>query len=307
MSFGGPVSKQDEITIQSMDWCSDTPPSLAGSREGPDSQRNDVKDSSIPMSTRWAAVLLSVPLLLIAVAAIVSGLLLRSHVSNWLSLAAFVTSAFFFLSGVVVPLGVIREKNLEREAKKHCNDDNEDLNWALSSIEDHTLKGLAWVNVKQLRTFTFIAQRQARMSYYASLVAAAIALLVITTGAAVVISLPTTAAQVTAGALATTAAALSGFFVRTFLSTYKMASRQMSYYYGQPLVHCYLLHGERLAREAGKHFGDAAEFSLLQELISASIKSSASAQHHLLNMQELEYKRHGTGSGRRPKKPQPGR
>jgi hypothetical protein len=232
--------------------------------------------------------LLSVPLLLIAAAAAVSGLLLRSHVSSWLDLAAFVTSAFFFLSGVVVPLGVIREKNLEREARKHCDDDNEDLRWALSGIEDHTLKGLAWVNVKQLRTFTFIAQRQARMSYYASLVAAAISLLVLTTGAAVVISLPTTAAQVTAGALATTGAALSGFFARTFLSTYKMASRQMSYYYGQPLVHCYLLHGERLAREAGKRFGDAAEFSLLQELIDASIKASASAQHHLLSMQELK-------------------
>ena len=114
-----PVSRQDEITIDSMAWCSDSPPSLEGSQESPGRQENGPNGSFIPTSTRWAAVLLSVPLLLIAAAAAVSGLLLRSHVSSWLDLAAFVTSAFFFLSGVVVPLGVIREKNLEREARKH--------------------------------------------------------------------------------------------------------------------------------------------------------------------------------------------
>jgi hypothetical protein len=42
---------------------------------------------------------------------------------------------------------------------------------------------LAWFNLKQLRTFTAIAQRQTRMSYYASITAAAVAFLVLTSGA----------------------------------------------------------------------------------------------------------------------------
>jgi hypothetical protein len=80
----------------------------------------------------------------------------------------------------MVPLGVIRESSLQTQERKKCDDDCEDLYWALGKIGDHTLKGLASVNFKQLRVFTVIAQRQARMSYYASLVAAAVSLLVLT-------------------------------------------------------------------------------------------------------------------------------
>ena len=271
------MSSQNEIITQAEASCSDTPPSLDGFKESPTAKR-------VPRAAR----LLSALLLLIAVAAAVGGgLLIGSHTSSWLALAAFVTSAFFFISGVVVPLGVIREGSLETEEKESCLKDCKDLYWALERIEDHTLKGLAWINFKQLRTFAVIAQRQARMSYYASLVAAAISFLVLTSGAAVAIGLPTTTAKVAAGALATAGTVLSGFFVKTFLNAYQMASSQMSYYYGQPLVHCYLLHAERLAREAGEHVGDEAELCLLQEVIDASIKAGADAQDHLFSMQML--------------------
>jgi hypothetical protein len=149
---------------------------------------------------------------------------------------------------------------------------------------------LAWFNLKQLRTFTAIAQRQTRMSYYASITAAAVAFLVLTSGAAVAICLPTTAAKITAGTLATVGTVLSGFLAKTFLRAYQMASRQMSYYYGQPLVHCYLLHAEWLALETGERFGGEAELHLWHEVINASIKASAHAQDHLLSMQDINAK-----------------
>jgi hypothetical protein len=274
---------------------SDAPPStrrfeesqLCGSNEGRAGQRMHL-----------AASLLSATLLLIAAALTGGGVwLLRSHASDWLAPAAFVTGVFFFICGAVVPLGIIRENGVQTEEKKNCESDCEDLWWALKGIGDHTLTGLAWVNFRQLRMFTVIAQRQARMSYYASLVAAAISLLVLTSGAAVAIGLPATSAKVTAGALATAGTVLSGFLVKTFLRAYQMASRQMSYYYGQPLVHCYLLHAEWLAREARKNFGDGAGLSLWREVVDASIKASASAQEHLLSMQECESKRQSKASG----------
>ena len=70
-----------------------------------------------------------------------------------------------------------------------------------------------------------------------------------------------------------------------------MASRQMSYYYGQPLVHCYLLHAQWLVTATGNRFGNEAELHLWHELIGASLKASAHAQDHLLTMQELDTKR----------------
>ena len=78
-----------------------------------------------------------------------------------------------------------------------------------------------------------------------------------------------------------------------------MASRQMSYYYGQPLVHCYLLHAQWLASEAHGHSGDqAGSFPFWEKVVDASITASASAQAHLLSMQEPDPARRGAGSAR---------
>jgi hypothetical protein len=118
---------------------------------------------------------------------------------------------------------------------------------------------------KQLRAFTVIARKQARMSYYASLIVAAISLLVLIAGAAVAIGSPTTSAQVIAGVLATAGTALSGLLAKIFLRAFQMASRQMSYYYGQSLVHCFLLHAEWLASEAGKDVSDTGKVRLMEK------------------------------------------
>jgi hypothetical protein len=288
------VSGDHELTVKADVLGEDVPPSIACLKERQTAEGRPVA----------AATLLPASLLIIAVAATAGGVsLLRSPGSSWLAPAAFVTGSFFFIASAVVLLGVIRERSLETEEKRACERDCVDLYWALNGIEDRTLKGLAWVNFKQLRAFTGIAQRQARMSYYASLAAAAISLLVLTTGAAVAIGLPVTTAKVTAGALAAAGTVLSGFLVKTFLKAYQMASRQMSYYYGQPLVHCYLLHAEWLASEARQQFGDKEGLSLLQEVIDASIKAGTDAQDHLLRMQEHDFERRRTRSAHRPTTP----
>jgi hypothetical protein len=290
------VSVDNEITVKAKAQCSDTPPSLL---EGSD---------EIQRSKRVAAAagLLSAALFLVAVAATAGGgSLLRSHASGWLVPAAFVTGAFFFISSIVVPLGVLRESGIEAHEKENCRKDCRDLLWALEGIGDGTLKRLAWINFQQLRAYSAIAQKQARMSYYASLAAAAISLLTLASGAAVAIGLSATTAKVTVGALATAGSVLSGFLVKVFLESYQMASRQMSYYYGQPLVHCYLMHAQWLASEAREHSGDEAEFGLWQKVVEASIKASANAQDHLLSMQEPDPARRGAGSAHRCKTRQP--
>jgi hypothetical protein len=148
------------------------------------------------------------------------------------------------------------------------------------------LSGLAQANFRQMRSFTVIAQRQARMSYYASLTASAISLFILISGAAAANGLTATPAKITAGALAASGATLSGFLAKTFLSSYSLASRQMSYYYGQPLVHCYLLHAEWLVSAARESSGHESESRLWQQIIKASLQAGANAQDHLLTMQQ---------------------
>jgi Cyanobacterial TRADD-N associated 2-Transmembrane domain len=290
------VPGNDEKTAEAEALCSNIPLSLRISGKIRRSRRMAV-----------AAGLLAVVLLLIAAAATVGGwLLLRSHASGWLVPAAFVTGAFFFIFSVVVPLGILRESGFAAEEKENCRKESWDLLWALGNIEDGVLQRLAWVNFRQLRAFTAIAQRQARMSYYASLAAAAIALLTLAAGAALAIGLSATTGKVAAGVLATVGSVFSAFLVKTFLKSYDMASRQMSYYYGQPLVHCYLLHAQWLASQTSQYSADQEELRLWKKVVDASIKASASAQDHLLSMQEVDTAKRAHDQPRRRKLPRLG-
>ena len=241
-------------------------------------------------------------LFVVAVAAAAAGAWLpRSHTNSQLAPAAFVIGAFFFIAAFAVQGGMARERRIKAEEDDECKNDCTILREALNQVkENSTLKGLAYVNFRQMRVFTAIAQRQARMSYYASLAAAAISLLVLVSGVAVTYGLTATPAKITAASLAATGSALSGFLAATFLKTYAMASRQMSYYYGQPLVHCYLLHAEWLALVASEHLDGQADRDLWNEVIEASIQASVNAQKHLLTLQENGFAdvRHSNGTRR---------
>jgi hypothetical protein len=285
------MSEDSKVTTTADDLRGDIPPSLAHS--GPPAE-----------TSRWPSALLPISLLAMAVATTAGGILLfRSHANSSLAPAALVAGPFFLISAAAVQLGITRERRLQKTEDEECKKECRDLYWALNDIEDRTLKGIAWVNYEQLRSFIRIAQRQARVSFYASLVAAAAALLVLTSIAAVAISLPTTTGKVTAGLLAAAGSALSGFLAKTFLTSYQLASRQMSYYYGQPLVHCYLLLADWLAKEGREEFGKEEGRHLLREVINASVKAAADAQHHLLSMQEHGPDRRSTGIPRRDKVP----
>jgi hypothetical protein len=235
---------------------------------------------------------IALSLFFVAAAATAAGvLLLRSHTNGQRQLApaAFVIAAFFFIAAVAAQGGVAREHRIETEENDECEYDCNMLREALNRIPDSTLKGLAYVNFRQMRVFTVIAQRQARMSYYASLTAAAISLLVLVSGVTATYGLTGTPAKITVASLAAAGSALSGFLSATFLKTYAMASRQMSYYYGQPLVHCYLLHAQWLASIADEHVHEHTDHDPWNEVIKASIQASANAQKHLLSLQEAGF------------------
>jgi hypothetical protein len=226
----------------------------------------------------------------ISVGAFVAGVLLAMSSDYNLAAAAFIVAVFFLLSTVVAPALIVREGGIQADEEERCKEECDELIAALDTINDRTISGLAKANFKQLRMFTVIALRQARMSYYASLVAASISLLVLTCGAAVTEGLAGTSAKITAASLTTVGVALSGFLSATFLSTYRMAARQMSYYYGQPLVHCYLLHAEWLALTLAEHPERKADADLWREAVNASIRAGENAQNHLLGLQEPDLK-----------------
>ena len=192
--------------------CPDVPPSL--------------KDpGKVQRSKRVAAAagLLAAVLLLVAVAATVGGCsLLRSHAQRLAGSRRLRDRGFLLHIQRRSPTRSVRESSIEAHEKENCSNDCKDLLWALCGIPNQTLKGLAWINFKQLGTFSVIAQKQARMSYYASLVAASISLLTLVSGAAVAISLQGPyPAKLTVSALATVGSVLSGFLAKTFLESYR--------------------------------------------------------------------------------------
>jgi hypothetical protein len=235
-----------------------------------------------------AAWLLALVLLVVAGATVtVGGFVVPSRSYSGLAPACYVVGAFFFIAAVVIPAGISREMTIEAAEHDSCERDCRRLKKALSRMSEETLRDLMVANFRQMRTFTKIAQRQARMSYYASLIGASVSLLILAAGAAVTVGLTATPAKVTVGCLAGAGTALSVFLSRTFLRTYEMTSRQMSYYYGQPLVHCYLLHAEWLTAQVAMQEPDqAARLRLWHKAIQATIQASVNAQDHLFTLNE---------------------
>jgi TRADD-N domain-containing protein len=257
----------------------------SGRRDKPHDDGESIKHKANALK---AGLLLSLILLIVAAGACYAGvLLLKSHMYHYLGPAAFIAASFFLVAAGTVPIVMFREGCIEEDQDQKCKTDCDDLVKALNEIPNATLSGLAKANFRQMRMFTVIALRQARMSYYASLVAASVALLVLTAGGAVTVGLVSTSAKITAGSVTAVGVAMSGFLSATFLKTYEMAARQMSYYYGQPLVHCYLLHSEWLTLMLTKHPEWKADISLWQKVVDATIQASKNAQNHLLSMQVL--------------------
>lgn len=133
--------------------------------------------------------------------------------------------------------------------------------------------------------FVAVAIAQSRTSYLACLGAASAGLLVLLAGATAALTVQGLTNQITAGALTAVGAGVSTYLSVTFLRPFEMTSKQMSYYYGQPLVHCYLLHAEWLGKRFEEDADPTNRWKVRHELIRAALNAGQNAQDHLLDLQ----------------------
>jgi len=126
-------------------------------------------------------------------------------------------------------------------------------------------------------------------AYDFCVVASSAGLLVLLGGTAATLAAPSaTGIQVTVAALTTIGTMLSGYIAYTFQRQYAEATRQMSFYYGQPLVHCYLLHAEWLAQRNIKGQSETEK----AHLVSATLAAGRFAQRHLAALLAQRLTRH---------------
>jgi hypothetical protein len=246
-------------------------------------------------TARWLAVVL-----LVAAAGLTGGALLLDRKTYGVPLAAMlIVAAFLLVAAVAVPVVIVSLQRARQERLRWLASESADLSAIAGTIRDSPLGDLISFNFRLMERFVGVAIAQAQASYLACSASAAAGLLVLFVGATMAMSVDGLASQVTAGALTTVGAAVSCYLSVTFLNTFKMTSKQMSYYYGQPLVHCYLLHAEWLGKRFEHGADPAVRWQIRQELIRAALDASRNAQDHLLDLQfdSLKVAANGTTSG----------
>ncbi|TQS46086.1 TRADD-N-associated membrane domain-containing protein [Cryptosporangium phraense] len=198
------------------------------------------------------------------------------------ALPAWAGAAAFLAAAVVVwNLLTVRERTRAERLKERQRSCKQLLAMFEGGV-DETVRRLVAFNFQEMDRFVTIALTQAQFSFLASVVAGAAALLVLLGGTTGVLLSDSAATGISTAVLSAVGSMLSGFVSVTFLRTYQMATRQMSYYYGQPLVHCYLLHAEWLAQRFDL------ESSVKDRLVDATLDASRAAQRHLLDAQRAE-------------------
>ena len=217
--------------------------------EGEKSARDDIKRIRSELSRhrlwrRHTQVVLVVAVLCAGVLAALAGwrYSLGQHSEAILLSGIAVVAGLAAVAAAISTTALIRrQRELELEVSTE-----RDILALIWSVERRDLWELAVVSRRQMTRFECLAVAQARVSFSASVTAAAAALAVLVGGALVMIGAASFGVSVTTAVLTAAGSALSGFLSVIFLRTYKMTSEQLSYYYGQPLVNCYLLHAERL-------------------------------------------------------------
>jgi hypothetical protein len=196
-----------------------------------------------------------------------------------------IVAGFLVIAAVVLPvlvLGLHRARKRRWESRqRECRE----LAAIADTINDPALGHLISFNFRLMDRFAAVAIEQARASYLACSVAGTAALLVLLAGATTVLTVHGMTGQIIAGTLTAVGAALSSYLSVTFLRTFQMTSKQMSYYYGQPLVHCYLLHAEWLGKRFEEDADPTNRWKIRHQLIHAVLDASRNAQDHLLDLQ----------------------
>jgi hypothetical protein len=130
-------------------------------------------------------------------------------------------------------------------------------------------------NQRRIDEYNQIAWDQARGSYRNSQIAMAIGLAVLVGGVITTILESRTAAQLVIGVLTGLGSAMSAYLGATFMRAYTQAIDQMNYYYGQPLVHSYLLEAERMSMNP--EIDAAARNKVMVQVIEATLSGAAQA------------------------------
>jgi hypothetical protein len=160
------------------------------------------------------------------------------------------------------------QRRLAAEAKAH-------LLKAVGRGRRETLAELIQFNRTEMELYQNVARTQAESSFRAAVGAAGFGLAVLTCCLAALLSVDTPRAQAVAAVAGTVGTALAGYIGRSFLTTYRLTLRQMSYYYLQPQVVCYLLHAEHLAKDLDGPAEAAARMRILAAVLGAADRAQA--------------------------------
>jgi hypothetical protein len=230
-----------------------------------------------PATKPWAPVLA-----FLAGAMVLGGaaVYLDAHPAESPTTAALILLAgFLVVAAVAAPFVLLSMRRIRERHLDQSREELESIEEAAHHIRDQALARLVCFNFRLMDRFVSVALVQAKAAYLFCAVSAGAALLVLLTGATALLSAKTPLTQISVGVLSAAGAGLSGFISVTFMRTFRMTSRQMSYYYGQPLVHCYLLHAEWLAE---RHRGAPSPYD--EMLIQSTLDASRNAQYHLLEL-----------------------
>ena len=236
----------------------------------------------------WLAAILAVVLAGAAVGLLWIGIAGVPQPLERLDASGLWPALFLLVAAVVAPTAILfSQKYRGRQAQQSQREIERLAELSIHIEKDEALADLLSFNFELMDRFVGVALTQARAAYAFCAVASSAALLVLLGGTAAVLSASGTGTQVTVAALTGVGTLLSGFIAHTFQRQYAAATRQMSFYYGQPLVHCYLLHAEWLAqREADEE---------KTELVAATLEAGRFAQLHLADLLQRVPTARGTG------------
>jgi hypothetical protein len=195
-------------------------------------------------------------------------------------------AVLLFLVALVSPFLVVALHRARARHDELSQAEFESIDHAAESINDKALGRLVSFNFRLMDRFNTVALGQAKAAYVFCAGSATAALLVLLAGTTTLMAPKPLSEQITVGVLSGAGAALSGYISITFMKTFKAASRHMEYYYGQPLVHCYLLHAEWLAERAGIRDPDLSS-ELFQQLMNDTLGAGKNAQIQLSDLLKL--------------------
>jgi VIT1/CCC1 family predicted Fe2+/Mn2+ transporter len=190
---------------------------------------------------------------------------------------------FLLLVAFVGPLVVIALRRIRSRHAEFSQDDFDLIDKAVAEVHDSALGQLISFNFRVMDRFVSLALAQAKAAYIFCAAASSAALLVLLAGATCVITADTVSAKVMVAILSGLGATLSAYIGSTFIKALTITSSHAAYYYGQPLVHCYLLHAEWLAERVGN---DRATIptDLRDRLVRDTLGAGRNAQNQLFEL-----------------------